>query len=579
MKIELLESRIAPAAVTFVNAKTATFTDVDGDTVTVSLSKSVFTTGNVESILQTSASGSGYQLEKINLAPVKSKAKGANLTVSVTTTVGNGSVNVGYLDSYGADLGNVTISGDLAKFTVGDKNKSTPALKSLTVGSLGNQGTDTGAANTESFATGIKSLEVEGNMTGSVYVIGNLKSVTIGGSLDGSTASGDGFFFVNGKIGNVHVSGNVIGGSHSGSGSIATGRTMGNVQIDGSLSGGSGFESGDLYAGKGFGNITIGGNFSGGSASHAGEISTYHGNVGNIEIHGSMLGGNGSSAVEYAGAIEVGGKIKSITISSSLTGGSAGKSSGEIYARGNIGPIDIGGSVTGGNVSDGSTHSFSGSIVSDSNVASIHIGGNLVAGAISGSGGTLNFSGAISVGGKVDSVAIDGSIIGNDTNAVTILAGGHKVKGNHSVLGSLSVGDDVTYANILAGYFIDYSTTSIITQSADVAVGNVTVGGDWEQSVLVVGVENTGSNAGFLDAAAEALISGGSKKILSSIASITITGNVFGTVGSGDTFGFAAEKLGTLSINGSAVALTSGAHNDSVDLISGTTADVYALEV
>ena len=37
--IEPLEARIAPAALTFLNSKTATFKDVDGDLVTISISK------------------------------------------------------------------------------------------------------------------------------------------------------------------------------------------------------------------------------------------------------------------------------------------------------------------------------------------------------------------------------------------------------------------------------------------------------------------------------------------------------------------------------------------------------------
>jgi hypothetical protein len=42
MSIELLENRIAPAAL-FLNSKSASFSDSDGDLVTVSFSKPILT--------------------------------------------------------------------------------------------------------------------------------------------------------------------------------------------------------------------------------------------------------------------------------------------------------------------------------------------------------------------------------------------------------------------------------------------------------------------------------------------------------------------------------------------------------
>ena len=48
--IELLESRIAPAAV-FINSSTARCTDADGDSITVKFSKGILTQDNVDEVL------------------------------------------------------------------------------------------------------------------------------------------------------------------------------------------------------------------------------------------------------------------------------------------------------------------------------------------------------------------------------------------------------------------------------------------------------------------------------------------------------------------------------------------------
>ncbi len=130
--IEILESRIAPAMVTLhiVNPRTATYTDVDGDHVTVKVS-----VGNLTAGLFTGVAGAkGDQLQLLDLS-----AGGfdkANLTFSVVkVAVGDALANIGYINSTGHVLGAVTVAGDLGQIDAGSNSATVPAIKSLAVSS------------------------------------------------------------------------------------------------------------------------------------------------------------------------------------------------------------------------------------------------------------------------------------------------------------------------------------------------------------------------------------------------------------------------------------------------------------
>src|SRR5437870_9645985 len=89
--IERLEPRTL-LSVMIVNPKTATYTDADGDKVTVSVSLGTLMSGN----FTTAASGLGDQLQTIDLSA--GGFDGANLTISVVrsaTSNGDGLANVG----------------------------------------------------------------------------------------------------------------------------------------------------------------------------------------------------------------------------------------------------------------------------------------------------------------------------------------------------------------------------------------------------------------------------------------------------------------------------------------------------
>src|SRR5262249_8582441 len=101
LSIELLETRLAPA-VLIVNPHTATYTDVDGDKVTIQVSS-----GNLGSAAFTSVpSGVGEQLRLIDLH--SGGFDRADLTVSVVRALGgDGLANIGAINAADHDLGNV----------------------------------------------------------------------------------------------------------------------------------------------------------------------------------------------------------------------------------------------------------------------------------------------------------------------------------------------------------------------------------------------------------------------------------------------------------------------------------------
>ncbi|MGB8167046.1 MAG: hypothetical protein WCF18_06110, partial [Chthoniobacteraceae bacterium] len=211
--LEPLESRIAPA-VLVVSPSTATYTDVDGDTVTIKVSSGDLNTA----AFTTAAIGLGDQLQKINLSG--GGFDGANLTLTVKkSATGDGLANVGHIESTGHDLGAVTIPGDLGQIDAGDSDPAKPAIKSLTVRSMGRFGTATqGAA---------PSLQSE--------IVGALGALTVKGDVVGAFVNvNDG---ADGTIGAVSIAGSLIGGGTTDSGQVHSSGKMGAVKIGGSVLG------------------------------------------------------------------------------------------------------------------------------------------------------------------------------------------------------------------------------------------------------------------------------------------------------------------------------------------------------
>jgi hypothetical protein len=114
--LEVLEDRLAPAVL--VNPTTVTYQDVDGDTVTVHVSKGSLTQANF-TFNSPFSFNAPQQLQLIDLR--SAQFQGANLSVTAVRSVqgGDGFVNVGEIDATGVDLGAVSVHGDLGKAAPG----------------------------------------------------------------------------------------------------------------------------------------------------------------------------------------------------------------------------------------------------------------------------------------------------------------------------------------------------------------------------------------------------------------------------------------------------------------------------
>jgi hypothetical protein len=216
----------------------------------------------------------------------------------------------------------------------------------------------------------------------------------------------------------------------------------------------------------------------------------------------------------------------------------------------------------------GGTGDYSGSIVS-SNSASI---GNVSVGSILGGASAFN---GIFCDGTLGKVKVAGSVSGSETFAASICAKGTTAPDKASqaiAIKGLAVGGSVRFANVLAGY-----STGGAEVNADVQIGAVSVGSNWIASNIAAGV--AGVTAGGFATADPLPIPGGSGDIVSKIASIAIKGAAFGTIPTGDHFGFVAEEIGKLRIGATTFPLERGAHNDTAGFAIGSSHDLFVREV
>jgi hypothetical protein len=541
LRLQPLESRTVPASVFH-------YTDVDGDKVTITSSAGDLSVAGVVTV-------SAGQLQLLDLSG--GGFDGANISFSVVKVAsGDGLANVGYIDSIGHNLGAVSIKGDLGRIDAGSDSATIPAIKSLTVNSLGRLGTDTQAAG--------GSLESD--------ISGTLGPITVKADVVGVFVNDTG---ANGKIGPISIGGSLIGGSNGDSGSIFSVGDMGAVKIGHDVEGGSGLSSGQINSDGKMASVTVGGSLIGGSDDNSGEILSL-GDMGAVKIGHDVQGGSGTRSA----LLGSNGNLASVTIGGSVIGGSNG-ASGFIFSGDDMGTVKIAHNLIGGSITGSASLDNSGVITSEGGrIASVTIGGSIISG-IDESTGTLTDNATIRAANDIGSLTVAGSLIGNVTangaSPVIITASGQAVQGATTdlAIGKISIGGRVEYADILAGY--DPNLTPL---NGDAQIGPVSVGDDWIASNLIAGAMNSASaNTNFGDGN-DASIGAGNPNIIAKIASITIGGQVFGTpnsTSSSDQFGFVAEQIGSLKIGGNAIALAAGPHNDNLSV--GETTDVTVHEV
>jgi hypothetical protein len=628
LRVQELESRLAPA--TRVSPTAVVFQDVDGDDVTVTLSRPLLTPANVASVFRFApafATTGPQQLQTIDVSFnnfTSAAASGTGITVKAVRNAsrgGNGFANVGAIYAVQTDLGAVSVRGDLVQIDAGDLDFTTPGLLSLSVQSMGRYGTSTedgsgvnshvsgklGSLSVKSDFVGVRinvtadtsanarigTVTVGGSLlgvgtdfeSGAIFAEGDIGTVTIGGDVIGADGPDSGRIHSDqGTVGRVTIGGSLIGGAGENSGSISSARTLGQVRVAGDVRGGPGTLSGVIFGSADVGPVRIGGDLRGGDGENSGQVWSDVGKLAGVTVAGSLVGGAGVSSARIEGV----GDLGPVKIGGDVRGGSA-RYSGQIGSgRGRIASVTVGGSFVGGD------DESAGWIAANTSLGPVKIGHDVQGGAGRTSAQILCYGGrvaGVTVGGSVRSgtglrsgsiiaqadlgpVVVGGSLIGTVTHPVVVSAQG---KANLPATATadlaitrLAVRGRVEFAVVLAGYDKDLEPTN-----ADAQIGPVTVGGDWIASSLVAGVV-VGQDDQF-GTGDDARIVGPTDRrgVVSKVASLTIGGQAFGSVGTGDQFGIVAEQLGAIKVGGVALPLTGA--KDAVPV--GATGDLTALEV
>jgi hypothetical protein len=458
---------------------------------------------------------------------------------------GSGSITVG---SSGSDnLGSLIVKGGITGSTGDHSGEVTVsgAIGSINLygGALaGSGGAESGAiiAGDNIGVTSLGSIRIgAGSGSGQLSTDGNLASLTLtGGS---STTALDGNVNVGGASGTITIHGDITGTADN-TGEILVGGNIARLTVTGALLGGTGANTGSVIAGfNGAGSIlraTVGdivGNAGQGSGMLGSDgalgIITVAGNASGVTTHG-VIGGTGANS----GEIYSGSSITSVTIKGDLQG-SGGDASGAIISNtafspsgdvpGNINAINIIGSITGG------AGANSGQITSGGNLGIVTIGKNI-------SSSTGDESGSVLAANAITSLNVSGAITGTAIDPVIITAVGQVNPGAVDLaIGHITVGHDVAFANILAGYGADLSPVN-----GAASIGTVVVGGDWSGSNLIAGAAPATPSDPY----------GGSTLIDSSlvptIASIIIKGHVDSASAAAGTYGFISGKIDSFSLAG-----------------------------
>lgn len=557
---ERLERRLALAGL-------FTFTDIDGDVVTVKTSKG----GNADlAAALTLSGGTSGQLQSVNLA-----ANPAFIGTTFTLTVkkaggGDGFAAVGHIDAVNVDVGKISIRGDLGRIVAGDANPATPGVVALAVASLGRYGTMTGAPDLASAIRGdLKTLTVDGDVQQARMTLigGGIGAVKIGGSLVGGAADDSGRIAA-ASIGSLRVGGSIAGAAGARSASVSSGDGIGRVAVGTSILGGGGQESGSIMAEMAIGRVTVGRDVVGGQGMRSGFVAINPQNVqsaagiGNFTIGGSVVGGTadmtgailgiglrGSPTVTIRGDVRGGGgglsgaiaagAAKALSIGGSLIG-AMGELSGALLLRaGKVGRVSVTGSIVGGGGKQ------SGGVIGDNasplDIGTVLVGGSLLGGVGDGSGTVFN------PGGAIAKVSIRGSVGGGAGKS-----GVGNVPGSGSVvalsLGVLSVGGNVTggtgeLSALLGGF----------QYVKRVAISGSLVGGAGDRSGLLLSLGDVGTvSIGKNMIGGQGTLSGSVMSLGGSIAKVTVGGSIQAgpTAGAGSVTIGAARNLVSLAVKG-----------------------------
>lgn len=582
MLIEPLETRIAPAVLIGASGRTATFTDVDGDLATVSVSAGTLTTANFE------LAGSG-QLRLIDLSA--GGFDGANLTVTAKkSATGDGRVNVGTIDSTAHDLGVVKVNGDLSRILAGDASAALPGIQQLSVDSFGRLGIDTQPAVGSILSTvegGFGALLVKGDFVKVALAVptSHLGVVKIGGSLIGGEVINSGLIFA-GTIGSVQIGRDLRGGADIFTGVIMA-DGIGSLKIGGSLvAGASSFTALINVPTGNLGAVTIGHSLVGGDFSSA-SIAVTDGSIGAVSIGGDVIGSYG----DYSARIQANGNIESLKIKGSLIGG-AGEKSGQAFALGTMGPLSVGNDLHGGSALDAGS-------VQAAAIKSIRVGGSIIGGGAESTGlisCTVGTTTMVSVGGSVlAGDAVNTGQISSNGRFGVVKIGGDLVGGDHTNTGYVRAGKGFTSVAIGGSIIGGAGNSSGYLSCGNAGSGPVSVGGsviggsgpsvytggirsDGDMSKVKIGGDLIGGSITDMDATL--LGSGFIQSTNGRIAGVSIGGSIisgsdYSTAGSLALNGSirAADEIGSIVVKGNVIG-NFHANGDSPVIITARGQDV-----
>ncbi len=500
------------------------------------------------------------------------EARGTIGSVTIGGSLIGGSVlRAGAIESTG-DLGVVNIRRDIqggSGVTAGSIQSDLGKIKSVTLGGslIGGVGKFSGQIRSGNDLGPVKiagnvqggsgdesgKIDAGGGIVAGGPATGRIASITIGGSFTGG--SGGHFTFIDGN-GTQHL------------GQIFSAGSIGPVKIGRDLSGGSGPASGSIF-GTGLASVSIGGSLIGGRGDDSGRIAS-DGDIGAVKIGHDLRGGSGVRA----GHIDSFDKLASVTIGGSLLGG-AGSFSAEIDSGGDLGAVRIAHDFIGGSISGtAATLTGSGYIQSSGRIDSVTIGGSIISGTDTSTGGGLTKNASI-YASTIVSLTVKGSLLGNASangNSPVVLAAGSELdRTDNLVIARISIGGRAEFASILGGY-----TNDLAASNGNAQIGAVKVGGDWISSSIVAGAQDTGA-AGFGDAGDTLIPIAGGGASIAKIASIVIGGQVVGTPGAGDRFGFVSHTIGSFKAAGFTAPFT--AATGQFFELSLITADVTVREI
>jgi hypothetical protein len=221
--------------------------------------------------------GEGAQLALVNLSG-ETEFAGANLSITAKRAAGAAagirSVDVGYINASGIDLGNVVVKGDLGEIDAGNDIDPKPGLLSLSANSLGRRGIETqlpGGSLQSDITGALKTLRFADGMHDAVLLVsGDIGSVMIKSDVLGGAVRSDG------KIGVVKISGDLAASVTNAAiitargalapASLANALAIGSVSIGGSVEHAqilAGYDRGGvaMNADVGIGRVLIGRNW------------------------------------------------------------------------------------------------------------------------------------------------------------------------------------------------------------------------------------------------------------------------------------------------------------------------------